>query len=104
MTVKPSYVVHTVKEKEITVDWFFGKGHVGKKIAQLFLLLIAWFFAVLPVVVTASAIRNRDNPDKGWWKYAEGFTLWDTTSRVPCVLFGVLHRRVPGALPAQSGI
>ena len=79
MTGKPSYVVHTVTEKEITVDWFFGKGHVGKKIAQFLLLLIAWFFAVLPVVVTASAIRNRDNPDKGWWKYAEGFTLWDTT-------------------------
>jgi uncharacterized membrane protein len=79
MTDKPSYVVHSVTEKEITVDWFFGKGHLGKKIAQFFLLLIAWFFAVLPVVVTASAILNRDNPDKGWWNYAEGFTLWDTT-------------------------
>ena len=79
MTDKPSYVVHTVTEKEITVDWFFGKGHIGKKVAQSLLILVAWFFAVLPVVITASAILNRDNPNKGWWDYAEGFALWDTT-------------------------
>lgn len=79
MTEKPAYIVHSVREKDVTVDWFFGKGHLGKKIAQFFLLLVAWFFAVLPVVITASAIANRDNPDKGWWKYAEGFELWDNT-------------------------
>jgi len=78
-TAKPDYIVHTVDERGITVDWFFGRGRWGKKLAQLVLLLIAWFFAVLPVVITWSAIANRDNPDKGWWKYAEGYALWDTT-------------------------
>ena len=79
MTDKPAYIVHSVHEREITLDWFFGRGRPWQKVQQFVLLLIAWFFAVLPVVVTASAIVNRDNPDKGWWKYAEGFALWDTT-------------------------
>lgn len=79
MTDKPSYAVHTIDEKSLTVDWFFGPGHTARKVGQFVLLLIGWFFAVLPVVVTASAIRNRDNPDKGWWNYAEGFELWDST-------------------------
>ena len=79
MTDKPAYIVHSVQEEDITIDWFFGAGRWGKKLQQLVLLLIAWFFAVLPVVVTWSAIANRDNPNKGWWKYAEGYALWDTT-------------------------
>jgi len=79
MTDKPWYAVHTIDEKSLTVDWFFGPGHAARKVGQFVLLLIGWFFAILPVVVTASAILNRDNPDKGWWKYSEGFELWDTT-------------------------
>lgn len=79
MTDKPSYIVHSVEERDITVDWFFGKGSVWVKLRQFGLLVVAWFFAVLPVVITWSAVANRDNPNKGWWKYAEGFALWDTT-------------------------
>lgn len=79
MTAKPEYIVNTVDERDITVDWFFGRGRLGKKLQQFVLLLLAWFFALLPVAITASAVINRDNPDKGWWKYAEGFALWDTT-------------------------
>lgn len=79
MSERPAYIVHSVDEKDITVDWFFGHGHWGEKVQQFVLLVIAWFFAVLPVVVTWSAIAHRDNPDKGWWKYAEGFALWDQT-------------------------
>ena len=91
MTDKPSYVVHTVTEKEITVDWFFGKGHLGKKITQFFLLLCRMVLRrILPMVVTASAILNRDNPDKGWWKYAEGFTLVGHDDRVPQAFFLIL--------------
>ena len=84
MTARPEYIVHSIDERDITVDWFFGKGRPWKKLQQFVLLLIAWFFAVLPVAVTASAIVNRDNPNKGWWKYAEGFALWDTTIEFLC--------------------
>lgn len=80
MTTKPSYVIHEVAEKDVTVDWFFGSRHIGTKIAQSILLVIGWFFVVLPVVVTASALLNRDN-DQGWWNYQEGFDLWDQTIR-----------------------
>lgn len=89
MTTKPSYIVHTLDERELTVDWFFGPGHFGKKVAQLALVLIGWFFAILPVVVTASALINRDNPEHGWWSYVEGFALWDTTIMYLGVLFAV---------------
>ena len=78
MNSKPSYVVHEVRESEVTVDWLFGPGHVGTKLAQSALLLVGWFFAVLPVVVTASALLNRYN-EGGWWSYEEGFALWDQT-------------------------
>ena len=61
MTTKPAYVVHEVEEEDVTVDWFFGPGHLGTKVAQLALLLVDWFFAVLPVVITASSLLNRDD-------------------------------------------
>jgi hypothetical protein len=79
MTEKPSYIVHEVQEKDITVDWFFGRGHWRTKVGQAALLAVAWFFAVLPVIVTASALLNADNPDEGWWHFAEGYRLWTLT-------------------------
>ena len=69
----------SVDEKDVTVDWFFGTGTPGTKVAQLVLLLVGWFFAVLPVVITASALLHRDDEDGGWWGYQEGFVMWDET-------------------------
>ena len=65
----------------MTVDWFFGPGHLGVKLRQFALLVAAWFFAGLPVVVTASALLNRNDPTSGWWHYREGYELWDRTIR-----------------------
>lgn len=79
MTTGPSYVVHVVDEKELTVDWFFGPGHLGTKAVQLVLVLIGWFFAVLPVVITASALVHRYQEGAGWWEHHEGFRIWDET-------------------------
>jgi len=97
MTARPAYVTEHVDEKDVTVDWFFGSGHAGTKIAQLILILVGWFFAVLPVAITASALLNRDNGG-GWWSYQEGFDLWDQTMRILGILtlvfivgFLVLH-------------
>ena len=97
MTATPAYVVDHVDEKDVTVDWFFGSGHAGTKVTQLILILVGWFFAVLPVAITASALLNRDS-DGGWWDYQEGFDLWDDTMRVLGILtvvfiigFLVLH-------------
>ncbi len=64
-TAKPTYVVNEVRESDVTVDWFYGAGRWGTKILQLIALLVAWFFAILPIVVTASALIYRDDPDKG---------------------------------------
>jgi hypothetical protein len=80
MTGKPSYVIHHVDEKDVTVDWFFGPRRAGSKIKQLALLVGGWIFVVLPVVITASSLLNRDN-DGGWWSYQEGFDMWDKTIR-----------------------
>ena len=55
MTVEPDYVIHAVDEKDVTIDWFFGEGHLATKVRQLVLVLVGWFFTLLPVVVTASA-------------------------------------------------
>lgn len=85
MTPKPSYVTHHVDEKDVTVDWFFGSRLRGTKLRQLVLLVVSWFFVVLPVVITASSLLNRDN-DGGWWSYQEGFDMWDRTVR----LLGIL--------------
>lgn len=79
MTTRPSYVVHHVDEADVTVDWFFGKGHARTKAAQLVLILLGWFFTILPVVITASALLNRHNDGAGWWGYHEGFVMWEIT-------------------------
>jgi uncharacterized membrane protein len=78
MTTIPSYVVHHVDENDVTIDWFFGPGHSGKKVTQLVLILIGWFFAVLPVMITASALLHRGD-EGGWWGYHEGLVMWDRT-------------------------
>jgi uncharacterized membrane protein len=97
MTTTPPYVIHEVAEKDVTVDWFFGSGHISTKVVQLALLLAGWFFVVLPVVITASSLLNRHN-DEGWWHHQEGFDLWDQTMRILGILtvlfvvgFLVLH-------------
>lgn len=88
MTTKPAYVVHTVDEKDVTVDWFFGGPRLGTKLAQLGLVLLGWFFAVLPMVVTASSLLHRDDPESGWWGYHEGFVMWDVTVAILGILTG----------------
>lgn len=80
MTRPPDYVVHQVDEKDVTVDWFFAHGSQGRRrIRQLALAVAGWFFALLPVLITVSALVHRDNPQEGWWSYREGFHLWDLT-------------------------
>ena len=86
MTVEPDYVIHAVDEKDVTIDWFFGEGHLATKVRQLVLVLVGWFFTLLPVVVTASALVHRDDQTTGWWGYHEGFAMWDRTM----VLLGIL--------------
>lgn len=78
MTTTPSYVTHHVDEKDVTVDWFYGHGHRGKKATQIVLVLIGWFFTVLPVVITASALMHRGD-ESAWWGYHEGLVMWDRT-------------------------
>ena len=90
MTTRPSYIVHNVEEKDVTVDWFFGRGRAGVKLRQGLLLLVAWFFAILPIVVTASALLHRDDPNAGWWNYEEGFELWDRTIAYLAIIVAIL--------------
>ena len=82
----PSYVTHQVAEKDVTVDWFFGDSHARTKITQLVLVVAGWFFLVLPVVITISALVHRNDDATGWWGYHEGIVLWETTM----VFLGVL--------------
>lgn len=98
MTTPPPYVVHHVDEKDVTVDWFFGTHHPGTKATQLVLVLIGWFFLILPIVITGSALVHRDDDTRGWWGYHEGFAMWDRTIAFLAVLtvvfivgFLVLH-------------
>ena len=86
MTTKPWYIAHSVEEKDVTVDWLYGRGHARTKAVQLILILVGWFFVVLPVVITASALLNRNNPERGWWGYHEGFVMWDVTIAFLAVL------------------
>lgn len=79
MTRPPDYIVHHVDEKEVTVDWFFAHGLGRHRVGQFVLLVVGWFFAVLPLVITVSAIVNRNSPQTAWWSYREGFYLWDVT-------------------------
>jgi hypothetical protein len=78
MTSTPDYVVHSVDEKDITVDWFFGDGHVRTKVVQSLLALLGWCFVMLPVFITSSSIVNRET-GSGWWAYQEGFVMWVRT-------------------------
>jgi hypothetical protein len=79
MTRPPGYIVHQVDEQDVTVDWFFAHGPGRPRIRQLALVVVGWFFALLPVVITVSALLHRNDPQKGWWSYREGFALWDFT-------------------------
>lgn len=85
MTRPPDYIVHEVDEKDVTVDWFFARGQTRRRTRQLALMIVGWLFALLPIVITTSALVNRGNPG-GWWTYEEGFYLWDTTR----LMLGVL--------------
>lgn len=85
MTPTPSYVIHHVDEKDVTVDWFFGPGRALKKATQLVLVLIGWFFTVLPVVITVSALLHRGDAS-AWCGYHEGLAMWDRTM----VFLGIL--------------
>lgn len=80
MTRRPDYVVHQVEEKDVTVDWFFTRDWGLRWIRQFILMIVGWAFAVLPVVITASALLHRGGRG-GWWSYSEGFRMWDTTTR-----------------------
>ena len=31
----PAYLVHPVVEKDMTIDWFFGRGHAGMRVQPL---------------------------------------------------------------------
>jgi uncharacterized membrane protein len=86
---KPPYVTHAVEEKDVTVDWFFGDHHAGTKVKQLVLLVCGWFFVILPVVVTISALAHRDDEGGGWWGYHEGFVMWEVTMVFLGILFVV---------------
>ncbi|GAA4719531.1 hypothetical protein [Nocardioides conyzicola] len=86
MTSRPSYVVHEVTEKDVTVEWFFGPGHLRTKVFQVVWVLVSWFFVVLPVFITASSLLHRHD-EGGWWSYQEGFDMWDRTVFLLGILF-----------------
>lgn len=81
MTPKPGYIVHEVDEKDVTVDWFFTRRLSWRQLFQFVLMVIGWFFAVLPVIITFSAVTHQHRPG-GWWSYAEGFRMWNQTTRI----------------------
>jgi hypothetical protein len=80
VTRPPDYIVHKVDERDATVDWFFARGRARHQTRQLVLMAVGWAFAILPVVITASALAHR-NDRGGWWNYPEGFYMWDVTTR-----------------------
>lgn len=79
MTRPPEYITHEVNEKDVAVDWFFGHEMRWHKVSQLAQMIIGWFFALLPVIITVSALAYRNDPDLGWWNYSEGFHMWEVT-------------------------
>lgn len=87
MTRPPDYIVHEVREKNVTVDWFFARGHGRRRLRQLVLMIAGWVFAILPVVITASAITHPRGG--GWWSYREGFAMWDITTLLLGFLIGM---------------
>jgi hypothetical protein len=84
----PDYITHTVDEKDLTVDWFFGPVTFREKIPQLLLAIIGWFFSILPIWITASAILHRHDHN-GWWNYREGYVMFDDTSICLAILLVV---------------
>lgn len=76
-TYMPTYIIHHIDEDDVTVDWFFGTEHHPKRAVQLGLVLIGWFFAVLPVEIDISALTHPHGG--GWWSYREGFVMWEVT-------------------------
>jgi hypothetical protein len=83
---EPDYRTHSVDERDLTVDWFFGSIRFHRKIPQLLLAIVGWFFAVLPIVITASALIHRNTAQRGWWSYREGYVMFDVTS----IILGIL--------------
>lgn len=102
---KPAYVVHEIPEEEMTVDWFFGEGRWTTKIPQFLAMLVGWFFAILPIWITVSALIHRKD-GRGWWHYREGYVMWSVTMSclgilavamiVGYLLLHFLDRRVSG--------
>lgn len=78
MTAKPSYIIHTLPEKAMTVDWFFGRGHLGIKIKHFILIVIGWLAALTPVAFTTWALINRDS-GKSVGGSGRAFVIWDQT-------------------------
>jgi hypothetical protein len=89
VTRPPGYLVHQVDERDVTVDWFFARGRTRRRIRQFALMVVGWVFAVLPVVITVSALVHRNDPGHGWWSYPEAFYLWDVTTRTLALLIVV---------------
>lgn len=77
MTDRPRYNNRHVSEDDLTVDWYFGSGHLARKIWQSILIIIGWFFAILPIVITLSAVFMQDSESGGWWRYSEGIDMWN---------------------------
>ena len=71
MTDKPSYVVHEVKEKDVTVDWFFGDRTLRQEDRPADPAPGRLVLRRVPVVITASALTTETRG--GWWGYPEGF-------------------------------
>lgn len=78
MTPKPPYVVHSLPEREMTVDWFYGRGHLGIKVKHFVLIVIGWLVALTPVVFTTWALINRDS-GKNVGGSGRAFAIWDQT-------------------------
>jgi hypothetical protein len=70
-----------VNENDVTVDWFYARGRPPRRIRQFALAVVGWFFALLPVVITGSALIHRGD-GRGWWHYPEGYAMWDFTTRL----------------------
>lgn len=81
VTYTPDYIVHEVDEKDVTVDWFFSRTLSWRQFLQFILIFVGWFFAILPIVITTSALTHRNRPG-GWWSYSEGFRMWDMAERI----------------------
>jgi hypothetical protein len=84
---RPDYLTHTVDERDLTVDWFFGPRTFREKLPQLVLAIIGWIFTILPIVITVSAVTHQDGG--GWWNYREGFVMFNLTIDILAILLAV---------------